>query len=40
MHPNLISLAVPVFFAAIIAEAITDRVRKRRRTDSDTRSPI
>jgi alkylglycerol monooxygenase len=30
MHPNLISLAVPVFFAAIVAEAIADRVRKKR----------
>jgi sterol desaturase/sphingolipid hydroxylase (fatty acid hydroxylase superfamily) len=30
MHPNLISLAVPVFFAAIIAEAIAARARKKR----------
>jgi sterol desaturase/sphingolipid hydroxylase (fatty acid hydroxylase superfamily) len=30
MHPNLISLAVPVFFAAIIAEAIADYVRKKK----------
>jgi sterol desaturase/sphingolipid hydroxylase (fatty acid hydroxylase superfamily) len=30
MHPNLISLAVPVFFAAIVAEAAADRVRQKR----------
>src|SRR3954464_9755683 len=30
MHPNLISLAVPFFFAAIVAEAIAARVRKRK----------
>ncbi len=29
MHPNLISLAVPAFFAAIVAEAIAGRVRKK-----------
>jgi sterol desaturase/sphingolipid hydroxylase (fatty acid hydroxylase superfamily) len=30
MHPNLISLAVPVFFAAIIAEVIAGRVRRKK----------
>ena len=29
MHPNLITYAVPVFFAAIVAEAIADRVRQK-----------
>src|SRR5262245_12941168 len=29
MHPNLISLAVPVFFAAIVAEAVAGYVRKK-----------
>jgi alkylglycerol monooxygenase len=30
MHPNLVALAVPAFFAAIIAEAIADRVGRGR----------
>jgi sterol desaturase/sphingolipid hydroxylase (fatty acid hydroxylase superfamily) len=30
MHPNLIAFAVPVFFAAIILEALVARVRKTR----------
>jgi sterol desaturase/sphingolipid hydroxylase (fatty acid hydroxylase superfamily) len=30
MHPDLISFAVPVFFAAIIAESIVDRVRRKK----------
>jgi len=30
MQPNLVAYAIPVFFAAIIAEAIADRVRRKR----------
>src|SRR4051812_36252896 len=30
MHPNLVAFAVPLFFAAIIAEAVADRVGRRR----------